>query len=171
MKKLLLLLVISLINLISLAQTTSYLYFSRYENSKFNIYRGTVDGTNLQQLTTTGNNYMPRVNPGKTKVLFISDRTGKNQIYTMNLDGSDVKQLTTGGVAGGQNNGGPGGACWTPEGKILYINGTKIYKMNDDGSGVVAIATAPRDYWSNIRCSSTGKIAAQTQSRDRKSVV
>ena len=131
-----------------------------------NIYRSNADGTSPLQLTPsgTGLNSSAKINATQTKVLFISNRTGKYQVYSMGVDGSSLAQLTTTGVTGGQNNGGSGAVSWTPDGKILYINGTKIYKMNDDGTGATAIATAPSDYWSDIRCSPTGnKIAAQTQ--------
>ncbi len=81
----------------------------------------------------------------------------------MNIDGTNVSQITSTGITGGQNNEHMGGACWTPDGKLLYFNGSKLYKINADGSNLIEIATAPSNYWSDVRCSSTGKIAAQTQ--------
>jgi Tol biopolymer transport system component len=150
--------------------SSSYLFYVKNDGSagtwtNLNIYRSDADGTNPVQLTSgAGVNVLPRVNATQTKLVFLSNRSGKYQVYTMGIDGSGVKQLTTSGVSGGQNNGGPGGVCWTPDGKILYINATKISRMNDDGTGVTEIATAPIDNWSDIRCSPTGnKIAAQTQ--------
>lgn len=144
----------------------SYLFYVHTENNIANIYRyiPTSIGDEIIQLTSNmGNNVFPRVNSDQSKLLFISNRTGIYQIFSMNIDGTNVNQLTTGGVSGGQNNGKEGGVCWTPDGKILYINGTKIYKMNVDGTNVITIATAPSYYWSDIRCSPAGKIAAQTQ--------
>jgi Tol biopolymer transport system component len=134
--------------------------------SNFNdIYSCNIDGTNLTQLTSgLSIDCESKLNYSKTKIAFISNRTGVWQIFSMNIDGSGVQQLTTTGASGGQDNGLPGDVDWTPEGKLLYIKGNKIYKMNSDGSNVIEIATAPSDYWSKLRCSPKGdKIAAQTQ--------
>jgi Tol biopolymer transport system component len=130
-----------------------------------NIYSCKIDGTNLTTLIEgTSNNYDPRINYSKTKIAFLSNRTGRWEVFIMKMDGSGVQQLTTTGVSGGQDNGGAGGIDWTPDGKLLYINGNKIYIMNADGSSVAEVATAPSDYWVDLRCSPNGdKIMAQTQ--------
>lgn len=134
-------------------------------NNYNDIYTCNIDGTNLTQLTTgSAIDSKAKMNYAKTKIAFISNRTGSWQIFLMNVDGTGIQQLTTTGVSGGQNNGNPGDFDWTSDGRLVYIKGTKIYRMNSDGTNVTEIATAPSNYWSELRCSPiNNKIAAQTQ--------
>jgi TolB protein len=129
------------------------------------IYSTDRDAKNLTQLTNgTSINCYPRINYLKTKIAFYSNRTGRWEIFIMNIDGTGVQQLTNTGVSGGQNNGGTGGMDWTPDGKLLFSNANKIYKMNADGTGIAEVATAPSNNWAELRCSPNGdKIIAQTQ--------
>jgi Tol biopolymer transport system component len=80
----------------------------------------------------------PGVIGGAGKISFVSDRTGKFQIWMMNSDGSEQRQVTNL----------PDGACqptWSPDGKKLAVISpckeksliypdAKIYTLNSDGS-------------------------------------
>jgi TolB protein len=129
------------------------------------IFSTKLGDNNLTPLISgTSLDVNPRINYSKTKIAFYSNRTGRWEIFLMNIDGTGTQQLTTIGVSGGQGNGGTGGMDWTPDGKILFIKAKKIYKMNVDGSSIAEVATAPSDYWADLRCSPSGdKIIAQTQ--------
>jgi Tol biopolymer transport system component len=62
---------------------------------KYNIYRARMDGSDLQQLTDeAGSNTDPTVSPDGATIVFISNRTGKRQLWKMSIDGRDVSQLT-----------------------------------------------------------------------------
>ena len=75
-----------------------YIVFDEDSNStfdKFDIFRVRPDGSDLQQLTFgPGSNSDPTVSPDGQKIVFVSDRTGKNQLWLMNNDGHDLTQLT-----------------------------------------------------------------------------
>jgi len=53
------------------------------------------DGSNRIQLTNVGDNYSPATSPDGRLIVFVSDRTGGNNIWLMNAnDGSDPRPLT-----------------------------------------------------------------------------
>ena len=61
------------------------------------IYIMDQDESNQEQLTGDAHDDMwPSVSPNGRYVVFMSNRTGSNQIWRMNLDGSNLKQLTKG---------------------------------------------------------------------------
>jgi Tol biopolymer transport system component len=70
--------------------------FMGFRNGSMHILVMNVDGSDLRQLTTEGNNGDPAWSPDGTKISFGSDRegNGKLNIYTMNADGSSVQQIT-----------------------------------------------------------------------------
>jgi len=132
------------------------------------IYVMNVDGTDLRQLTTAGNNGDPVWSPDGTRITFGSDREGGNKlnIFAMNADGSQQEQLTNFDVpyeAGDTN--------WSSDGKKIAfeydINGMKqsnpdayaeVWTMNPDGSGETStgvqcsdVGCAPR--WQSRVCS------------------
>src|SRR5947209_1133715 len=48
------------------------------------------DGGNIRQITHDAyNDQVPKWSPDGKRVLFFSDKSGRNQIYTMRLDGSE----------------------------------------------------------------------------------
>jgi TolB protein len=103
----------------------------------FDIWLMNADGSDPVQLTQTEPFYnsSPDISPDGTKIVFHSDRDGRNHIYVMNIDGSDVKQLT----GDASNETAEFDARWSPDGsKILYtryaFDGTDVYVMDADGS-------------------------------------
>jgi TolB protein len=76
-------------------------------------------------------------------IVFVSNRTGMEQIYVMNADGTNVRQLTT--MDGGKN--------WptvSPDGRkiafgvgdLVASNSTSIYTMNSDGTELTQLTHA-----------------------------
>jgi TolB protein len=57
----------------------------------------TPDGTELQQLTTVGNNEDPTWSPDGRHIAFASTRTGQRDIFVMRADGTEQLRLTNNG--------------------------------------------------------------------------
>jgi len=76
------------------------------------------DGTGRTNLTVSSvrNNLEPTWSPDTSKIAFISDRDGGNEIYVMNVDGTNVKRLTN-------TKGGNHSPVWAPDSrKIAYVS-------------------------------------------------
>ena len=93
----------------------------------------------------------PLASPSAPQILFVSNRSGRNQLYLMSADGSDVRQLTHAAVD-------VGNAQWLPGGKsILYTtmqgDQTSVYELDSAHTRLVrtfpgrAVQFSPaRDY-------------------------
>ena len=118
--------------------------FMGFRNGSMNILTMNEDGSNLQQLTTAGNNGDPVWSPDGKKISFGSDREGENKlnIYTMFADGTNVFQVTHFNVPYES-----GDTSWSPDGtRIAFewdINGKKqsdpsayaeVWVVGTDGS-------------------------------------
>lgn len=73
------------------------------------------------------------------KIMFVSNRSGNNEIYTMNLDGTNVTNLTNNPL----NDIEP---SWSADGtKIAFVSNrtgaNELYTMNYDGSGLLQLTT------------------------------
>ncbi len=113
-------------------------------NGGQHIFTMNADGSNIQQLTSMGNNGDPVWSPDGSQISFGSDRegNGKLNIFVMNADGSNVQQLTHFLVPVES-----GDTHWSPDGKKIAfeydINGhlqsdpnayAEVWIMNADGS-------------------------------------
>jgi len=83
----------------------------------------------------------PLASPSAPQLLFISNRSGTDQLYTMSADGSGVRQLTRSAVD-------VGGAQWLPGGKsILYTttqdDQTSVYELWPDSARTRLVRTFP----------------------------
>ena len=94
------------------------------------------EGTNFTQLTTgegTYNDAYPSWSPDGKQIAFMSDRTGKNQIYVMNADGTVQTRITNDSFA----NHDP---AWSPDGVyIAYVSDhsgiSELCIIKPDGTG------------------------------------
>lgn len=68
--------------------------FQRNVGGASNIFAMNTDGTNLRQLTSTGQDAFPAWSPIGTKIAFASRRTGLWQIFTMNPDGTNQVNIS-----------------------------------------------------------------------------
>ena len=107
------------------------------------IYTIDADGTGLTRLTSgAGNNDYPAYSPDGRRIVFISDRTGTEQVWLMNADGSHQRQLTHSGVTEDEV------PEWSPDGRrIVYQEGDppngRIWVMNADGTGNRQLTSGP----------------------------
>lgn len=94
----------------------------------------------------------PSVSPDGQRVVFQSNRTGKNQIFIMNEDGSGVEQL-------GDFPIGAETPVFSPNGQQIvfdvYVaeNNNDVFVMNSDGSGLRQLTQSPgydgHPHWSS----------------------
>ncbi len=74
---------------------------------------------------------------GTGQIAFVSNRSGKAQIYAMAPDGTRLTQLT-------YDTAGSGGPNWSRDGsRIAFVKQATIYVMNADGTGVVPVIADP----------------------------
>jgi TolB protein len=86
------------------------------------IYIASLDGSGLRPITNSSFiDVEPKVNP-KTgnEIVFVSGRSGPQQIYRMNMDGSDIERLTPG-------EGEASNPSWHPDGQMIAYAWTRGY--------------------------------------------
>ncbi len=80
---------------------------------------------------------------------FVTNRSGKREIYIMNADGSNARDLTN------TPNADEDDPVWLPDGRILFLTNRdgnwELYAMNRDGSGVTNLTNNPADDTRGIR--------------------
>lgn len=83
----------------------------------------------------------PRYSPDGKKLLFISDRSGADNVWYIDLEKQDTVQLTN------DNNQYFPSACWTPDGEyIIYSKGRrnmKLFMVHRNGGGGVQLIDGP----------------------------
>ena len=106
-----------------------------------------MNSATLTQLTHTagGTDLTPAWSPDGSRIAFVSDRDGDDEIYVMNADGSGQIRLTT-------SAGLDLWPAWSPDGSQIAFDSHRdgniqIYVMNVDGSGQMPIT---RDAWNDM---------------------
>jgi TolB protein len=109
--------------------------FSASMNGWVNICIADVNGGNMTQLTRVkAAEVSPRVNPKTGRdVLFISGRSGIEQLWRMNIDGGDVEMVTSG-------EGYVANPSWSPEGTAIAFAWTRGYVAGAFNIFVMGIA-------------------------------
>ena len=109
------------------------------------IYTMPITGGTATRLTH-GMAYdaQPRWSPDGKKIVFVSDRSGGENVWIMNADGKDTTALTTG------NTNMYVSPAWAPDGKYIVVSrsggtfGTaKLYMYHVDGGKGVALSAIP----------------------------
>jgi Tol biopolymer transport system component len=113
--------------------------FVSHQGESSNIYSMDPDGSNLVQLTSTGNNSSPVWSPDAKKIAFSVISGDQSDIYVMNNDGTGQIRLT-------DSPDWDSNSAWSPDGqKILFVSSRsvknvnskscEIYEMNANGTG------------------------------------
>jgi TolB protein len=99
------------------------------------IYSANLNGSGRRQLTSSNAiDVSPRVNP-KTgaEVLFISGRSGQQQLWRMNIDGGAPEMLTN-------NQGEVANPAWSPNGKFVAFAWTQGFELGGFNIFIMDIA-------------------------------
>jgi TolB protein len=90
------------------------------------IVRSSVTGAGLARVSRShAIETEPKVNPkNPSQLVFVSGRTGPQQIFSMNSDGLDVQPLTDG--TGEASN-----PSWNPNGQFILFSWTRGYAKGD----------------------------------------
>lgn len=126
----------------------AWIAFSSFRTGSWQIYVMRVDGSDLRQITSSGNNWHSSWTPDGTKLTFVIVPPGaaKFDIGVMNIDGSGVVNLTNTPDVSEHwpdfNNQGT---------KIAFSRGAEgpgaVWTMNPDGSGQQQISFDSWDEW------------------------
>jgi Tol biopolymer transport system component/predicted Ser/Thr protein kinase len=113
------------------------------------IWRLTLATDALDRLTseTTTEDY-PRVSPDGAKLLFYSDRSGREEVWMLTLATGDIEPVSDGG--GSQNAWSPDGATiayGTPDGLVLVDAGTRERRTIAKGLAVEYPYFSPDSKW------------------------
>ncbi|MFV8333763.1 carboxypeptidase regulatory-like domain-containing protein [Flavobacterium sp. GSP14] len=117
--------------------------FVKKEVNNYVIYSGDESGNQLQLTNTSVNSWRPRKNNQVNKIAFIRSNGGQNHIYTMNPDGTNVLKITNAAPISGFNSDYLN-FSWNASGsQIIYPSFDKLYRINNDGSGLTKIYQTP----------------------------
>ena len=89
------------------------------------IYTVPVDGGVPVQVTRDGNNQRPRWTPDGKRIVFLSSRSGSNQVWSMNPDGTEPRQITALAADAG-------GIIVSPDGKWVVFTSAVYPGCADD---------------------------------------
>ena len=107
------------------------------------IWTVTANGRTTRQLTTGAHsNFSPRWTPERSRIVFVSDRTGSEKVFIMNADGSNVVQITTGSCPDRLPAPSPDGT------RIVFQRqcaGGGLFLINTDGSNLTQLTDHAND--------------------------
>jgi TolB protein len=127
-----------------------------------NIFRANIDGSNLSRVTTArAVEVEPKVNP-KTgrEIVFVSGRSGPEQIYRMSSEGTDIQRLTDG-------TGYAANPSWFPDGQLIAFSWTRGYEPGN--YNIFVMDAAKREYVQLT--ADAGKNTNPTWAPDRRHLV
>jgi Tol biopolymer transport system component len=107
------------------------------------LYTVPVSGGNATRLTGgLAFDSQPRLSPDGLRVVFVSDRSGGENLWTMTLDGRDTVQVTTG------NTNTYHSPEWTPDGQYIVASrnsagGSKLFLYHHTGGGGAQLTREP----------------------------
>lgn len=113
----------------------------------FDVFEMNADGTNVRQLTSGFDDFVPSVSPAGT-IAFMSYRSGVSTVWTMAADGSQLQQLSPDSLEAGFPR-------WSPDGtRLAFENNacptcaeSDIFLMNAQGKGIVQVT---HDFQNNL---------------------
>ncbi len=130
------------------------IFFTQKYNGSYEIFASDTSENNKVQLTEGPYiNWNPVKSPVNNQVAYVSNADGDFNIYIMEYESKVSKKITVIPIAGYHN---PGtGFCWSANGgQLYYPHYDKIYRVNNDGSGLIEFARAPEGkHFRMIDCS------------------
>jgi TolB protein len=114
----------------------SLVFSSTLNEGYAQLYIADINGRNLRRLTTSRTiDIEPKVNPRTgAEIVFVSGRSGPQQIYKMNMDGADVVRLTTG-------EGEASNPAWHPNGQLIAFAWTRGFEPGNFNIFVMDVAS------------------------------
>jgi Tol biopolymer transport system component len=111
------------------------------------LYTLPIAGGTATRLTSgMAHDAMPRFSPDGRRVVFVSDRSGGDNVWILSLDGKDTVQVTKGNGAEYIS------PEWTPDGQYVVVSRSsglfataKLWMYHVDGGNGVPLGAAPRD--------------------------
>ena len=100
-----------------------HILFASSVNGYTNIFMADLDGSHLQRISNTRKiEVEPKVNPKTgTDIVYVSGRSGPQQIWRMSIDGTDNTMLTSG-------EGDASNPSWHPNGQIIAFSWTRGFE-------------------------------------------
>lgn len=114
--------------------------FASTANGYTNIFEADPDGSHLQRISNTRKiEVEPKVNPKTgTDVIFVSGRSGPQQIWKMSRDGSSAEMLTSG-------DGDASNPSWHPNGQIIAFSWTRGFEPGNFNIFLMDVASKKFD--------------------------
>ncbi|MCA1624818.1 MAG: winged helix-turn-helix domain-containing protein [Acidobacteria bacterium] len=136
--------------------------FPARETIKTGIWLTNPDGSDKKQITSNDSlERSPTVSPEGRFVVFVSTRSGRQNIWRMNADGGNQTQLTDGE---GENN-----PTFTPDGQSVVFNSIKggsLWKVSVEGGEAVQLCNGEKSL--RVAISPDGKKFAYFGRKDNK---
>ncbi|HJZ99788.1 MAG TPA: hypothetical protein VKE70_24940 [Candidatus Solibacter sp.] len=114
-----------------------HILFASSVNSGYtNIYMADPNGGHIERISNTRKiEVEPKVNPKSgSDIVFVSGRSGPQQVWKMSLDGTNVEMLTTG-------EGDASNPAWHPNGQIITFSWTRGYEHGHFNVFLMDVAT------------------------------
>ncbi|RZT00080.1 carboxypeptidase regulatory-like domain-containing protein [Aquimarina brevivitae] len=118
--------------------------FTRLIEGNSVIFSADEQGETVLQLTSSGrNSFRPRRNPNTSKIAFLRSIGSQTHLFTMDEDGTNQQQIT-GQVGVNGFNLEAVDFTWDANGaQLLFPNQDKLYRINNDGSGLELVYQTP----------------------------
>ena len=116
----------------------------RQVDDAFQIFCSDEDnGTMLQISESSTSCWRPKLSPNRMKIAFLSNNGIATHLFIMAPNGDNVEQVTNIPVAGIDVM--DLDYCWSPNSaQLLYPSNDKLFSINQDGTGLQTVATAPQ---------------------------
>ncbi len=134
------------------------------KTTKWRIGIMNADGSGLRMITDgRHNDQVPNWSSDGKRLIFFSDRSGKNQIYTMRADGTDIRRVA-------ETSSDDLSGAWSPDNHRIAFTSDRdgnreIYVMDAGGANQRRLTSTPADEWAPV-WSPDGRRIAFVSERD-----